>query len=339
MKVGIIGLPNCGKSSLFNLLTQARAPVGLYPFTTIDKNIGIVAVKDERLERLAQITNPQKKTPATIQFVDIAGLVKGASTGEGLGNKFLAHIREVNLMLHLVRVFDHPNIPHIYGSIDPRRDYEIVEYELFMADLEMIERRLDRIKKKVEAREEIEILERVKGLIVQGQKPDPAEIPLKILLELPLLVIKPEEVVLNFPSDGRVETNLKGYALSVGLEEEILDFPETEKRELRESLKLNPDGIEGLIEICFRRLDLIRFYTIKGEETRAWAIKRGTTALEAAGQIHSDLRDGFIRAEVVNVDELIAAGNFASAVKSGKAKVEGREYEVKDGDVLLIKFR
>ncbi len=338
MKIGIIGLPNSGKSSIFNVITHACAPVGLYPFTTIDKNIGIVAVQDKRLDRLIKVTNPEKTTPATIQFFDIAGLVKGASKGEGLGNKFLSHIREVDLILHLVRVFDDPNIPHVYSSIDPSRDYDIVIYELLMADLEIIEKHLDRIKKKPQAGDEIAILEQIKDKLIRGQRPKTESLPERHTADLPLLSTKPEMIVLNFGANGAKPVNLTGYMLSVKVEEEIKDFPPVEKREIRESLNLEPEGIEGMIEACFNQLNLIRFYTIKGKETRAWAIEKGTNALEAAGEIHSDIKQGFIKAEVVNVDDLIIAGDFASAVKKGKVKVEGREYEIKDGDVLLIKF-
>ncbi len=339
MKVGIVGLPNVGKSSLFNTLTQTHAPVGIYPFTTIDKNIGIVSIPDEKLNQLAKITKHQKVTMATIQFCDIAGLVKGASKGEGLGNKFLSHIREVNLILHLVRAFDDPLIPHIYASIDPKRDYEIVVYELIMADLELLDRRYDKIKKKTEAREEVTVLEKTMEHLNQGQRPLATDIPAWITTNLPLLTIKPEIIVLNFGSDGLKPANLNGYSVSIKMEEEIRDFSPAEKKELRLSLNLNPNGIDGLIEECFNRLNLIRFYTIKGEETKAWTITRGAKAIEAAGEIHSDLRDGFIKAEVTNADDLIEAGDFPQAVKKGKVRVEGRDYEVKDSDVLLIKFR
>lgn len=335
MKIGIVGLPNSGKSSLFNLLTGAGAATGLYPFTTTDKNIGVVAIQDERLNRLAAITKHQKITPATIHLVDIAGLVKGASQGEGLGNKFLAHIREVDLILHLVRVFDDSNIPHQYSSVDPKRDYEIVTYELLAADLEVVEKRLDRIKKKAEAREEASLLEDLKQRLARGERLESTTVP----ADLHLLSDKPETVVLNFGADGNRTPNLDGYAISIKVEEEIVDFTPAEKRELRVALNLTPAGVEGLIEDSCRRLRLIRFYTVKGDETRAWAIASGSTALEAAGRIHGDLKDGFIKAEVVNADDLISCGDFASAASKGKVKVEGREYRVQDGDVLLVKFR
>lgn len=339
MKVGIVGLPNAGKSSLFNILTNAGAQVGLYPFTTTDKNVGIVPVPDEKLDQLVKITKPQKVTPASIQFYDIAGLVKGASKGEGLGNKFLSHIREVNLILHLVRAFKDPNVPHVYSTSDPRRDYEIVEYELILADLEVIDKRLDKIKKKSEAKEEIALIDRIKDSLNRGHKMKIGDLPDWFLPDLPLLTVKPEIVILNFGTEGVEAMNLEGYPLSVRVEEEINTFSREERRELRISLGLHPDGLEGLIQVCFDTLKLIRFYTIKGDETRAWAIERGTKAIEAAGKIHTALMEGFIKAEVVQVDDLIDAGDFTSAVKRGKARVEGREYEIKDGDVLLVKFR
>lgn len=339
MRVGIIGLPNSGKSSLFNLLTHAGAAVGIYPFTTTDRNVGVVPVQDERLPRLAQVTKPQKLTPATIRVVDIAGLVKGASQNEGLGNKFLSHIREVDLVLHLVRAFEDANIPHVYATIDPARDYDIVVYELLMADLDMVDKRLDRIKVKAEAKEERGILEHLRQNLSCGQRPNVAGLPGKLPADLPLLSTKPEIVVLNFGAGGATPVPLAGFRISVSVEAEIPDFLPEEKRTLRTELNLERDGVEGLIEDCFDRLKLIRFYTIKGDETRAWAIARGATALEAAGLIHSDLKEGFIKAEVVNVDDLINSGDFASAASKGKVRIEGREYHVKDGDVLLIKFR
>jgi len=339
MKVGVIGLPNSGKSSLFNLLTHAGAAVGIYPFTTTDRNVGIVPVQDERLQRLAQVIKPQKLTPATIQVVDIAGLVKGASQNEGLGNKFLSHIREVDLVLHLVRAFEDANIPHVYATVDPARDYDIVIYELLMADLDMVEKRLDRIKVKAEAKEERGILEHLRQNLSRGQRPNVAGLLGKLPVDMPLLSTKAEIVVLNLGASPAPAMNLNGFRISVKVEEEIVDFLPEEKCELRTSLNLEPAGIEGLIENCFTRLNLIRFYTIKGDQTRAWAIAKGATALEAAGRIHGDLKEGFIKAEVVNVDDLINSGDFASAASKGKVKVEGREYLIKDGDVLLVKFR
>ncbi|MEO0216857.1 MAG: redox-regulated ATPase YchF [candidate division WOR-3 bacterium] len=333
MKIGIIGLPNVGKSSLFNLLTQANAQVAKFPFTTIERNVGVVIIPDERLDKIVEITRSPKKTYAHIDFVDIAGLIKGASKGEGLGNKFLSHIRDVDLVLHVLRCFSDPDIPHTDIDIDPKRDYDIVRSELFLADLEMVERRLDKIKKKFEAKEEFEILTRIKSSLAKGENPQ------EEIADLPLLTTIPEIIVLNFDEEGKFKTDFQGYKISVRLEEDIKDFSEAEKKELRIEAGLEPNGITGLLKLCLKELSMITFFTIKGEESRAWLIESNTKVIDAAGKIHSDLKEGFIKAEILRYEDLLKAQSFASAHEKGLTRIEGKDYIVQDGDIVLIKFR
>jgi len=336
MKVGIIGLPNVGKSSLFNFLTRGQVQVAKFPFTTIDRNVGMVTISDKRLEQIAGITQASKVRFACIEYVDIAGLIKGASQGDGLGNKFLAHIRDVDLIIHVLRCFADPDIPHIDSQILPKRDYEIVRAELYLSDLGVVERRIDKIKKKAECKEELKNLLMIKDALSKGQVPETT------VRDLPLLSTKQELIVLNLDEDGRFEADIKGfdmYRLSVRLEEDIGDFTEEEKQTLRKDAGLNPTGFAGLMRLCMEKLSIIIFYTIKGRETRAWPIKKGTRVLNAAGKIHSDMKDGFIKAEVLEGKDFIACGGFSPAQQAGLTKIEGKEYIVKDGDIILIKFR
>ncbi|MEO0123760.1 MAG: redox-regulated ATPase YchF [candidate division WOR-3 bacterium] len=333
MKIGIIGLPNVGKSSLFNLLTQANAQVAKFPFTTIERNVGVVIIPDERLDKIVDLTKSPKKTYAHIDFVDIAGLIKGASKGEGLGNKFLSHIRDVDLVLHILRCFPNPDIPHTDTDIDPKKDYDIVRSELFLADLEIVERRLDKIKKKYEAKEEFEILNRIKSDL------EKAQVPKEKISDLPLLTMIPEIIVLNFDEDGKFKTDFPGYRISVKLEEDILNFSENEKIELRKEAGLEPEGVNGLLKLCLQQLSMITFFTIKGEESRAWLIRSGTKVIDAAGKIHTDLKEGFIKAEILRYEDLLRAQTFAHAHEQGLTKIEGKEYIVQDGDIILIKFK
>ncbi|MGQ9708706.1 MAG: redox-regulated ATPase YchF [bacterium] len=350
MKIGIVGLPNVGKTSLFNLLTGARARVDLFPFTTIEKNVGVVMVPDERLKKIAEVVKPQKVTPAHIDFVDIAGLVKGASNGEGLGNKFLAHIREANLILHLVRNFATPDIPHILDTIDPDRDAEIVETELAIADLVVVERRLESAYKEPATPERnllIAAMEKIAaGLRRSFTPPTLSPDERRAVKDLSLFVLKPVVYGINcsdtepadpsrFPRLARCNSLL----FSAELENETIDLPESDRVELRQSLNLAPEGPAKIVTACFIALDLIRFYTVKGEETRAWSAPRGTTALDAANMIHTDIGKGFIKAEVVNWQDLITAGGFQNAHTTGKVKVEGKGYVIQDGDVLLVRFK
>lgn len=333
MKVGIIGLPNVGKSSLFNLLTKAGAPVANFPFTTIDRNVGMVPIADERLDRIVEITKSPKMRYASIEFVDIAGLIKDAHKGEGLGNKFLAHIRDVDCIVHVLRCFEAADVAHTTAGLSPADDHAIVRTELMLADLEIVERRIKKIEKAAEFREEVQRLVRIKeelgaGRIPHGAPPD-----------IPLLTTKKEIIVLNLDDEGRFTGGPDGCRISVRLEEETGDFAEEEKAELRKDAGVDPFGIDGIVQRCMKELSIIIFYTIKGEEARAWPVPQGMTVFEAAGKIHTDMQKGFIKAEVLPYADFIRARGFAEAQSHGYAKIEGREYVLHDGDIVLIKFR
>jgi GTP-binding protein YchF len=334
MKVGIIGLPNVGKSSLFNLLTKAGAPVAKFPFTTIDRNVGMVSIPDERIERIVEITKSPKMRYAGIEFLDIAGLIKDAHKGEGLGNKFLAHIRDVDLIIHLLRCFTAPDVAHVSSQLEPDDDYTIVRTELLLSDLEIIERRIEKIKKASEFREELLKLEKARDELAQGRIPD-----IELTADLPLLSTKPEIVVPNLDDDGHTKGYEEGYSISVKLEEEIEEFSGDEQKELRKDAGVAINGLAGLITLCLNRLSIIIFYTIKGEETRAWPVKEGTKVIEAAGKIHTDMQKGFIKAEVLAYDDFMKSRGFTEAQNLGYTKIEGKEYIVRDGDIILIKFR
>uniref|UniRef100_A0A7V3PUT5 Redox-regulated ATPase YchF n=1 Tax=candidate division WOR-3 bacterium TaxID=2052148 RepID=A0A7V3PUT5_UNCW3 len=350
MKIGIVGLPNAGKTSLFNLLTGAGARVDLFPFTTIEKNVGVVTVPDERLIAIADVIKPKKVTPAHIDFVDIAGLVKGASAGEGLGNKFLAHIREADLLLHLIRNFNSPDIPHILDSVNPDRDAEIVEAELAIADLGVVEKRLATARKEPETPEKHHLITALEKLTHSLQQafipPELTPEERRAVRELSLFVLKPIVYALNCsdaePADlsrfPRLATR-KPILFSCELEQVLTDLSETDKVEMRTSLNLNPEGPAAIITTCFNALNLIRFYTVKGVETRAWSVPAGITALDAAFMIHTDIGKGFIKAEVVRWEDLCSCGGFQAAHNAGKVKIEGKNYCVQDGDVLLIRFK
>lgn len=333
MKVGIIGLPNVGKSSLFNLLTNAGAQVAKFPFTTIDRNVGMVAIPDERIEKIVQITKSPRMKYASIEFLDIAGLIKDAHKGEGLGNKFLAHIRDVDLVAHILRCFSAPDVAHVSTQLSPASDYSIVRTELLLADLEIVQRRIEKIKKAAEFRDELERLNGIKDEIGRGRTPT------GVHSEIPLLSTKKEVVVLNLDDEGKFKNEVDGYRISVKLEEEIAEFADEEKVELRNDAGVNPGGPAGLVRLCLDKLSIILFYTIKGDEARAWPVPEGTTVFEAAGKIHTDMQKGFIKAEVLSYHDFIKAGGFAEAQNLGCAKVEGRDYVLHDGDIVLIKFR
>jgi GTP-binding protein YchF len=338
VKVGIVGLPNTGKSSIFNLLTHASAKVDCYPFTTIDKNVGVVLVPDDRLENIGRLLQPEKLTPAHIRFVDIAGLVKGASKGEGLGNRFLAHIRETDL------------IPHVFGDVDPDRDVEVVEAELAIADLAVVGKRLERLHKEPKTPENRLLsaaLDKLEPALQQGLHcPEMTEEERKSVRELGLFLTKPVIYGVNCSDSDPVDpgrfprlSSRAHLLFSAALESGMQEFAAGEKAEMRTSLGLTPEGPDGIVTRCFDTLDLIRFYTVKGEESRAWAAPRGTTAIEAAAMIHTDIAKGFIKAEVLNYDDLAQAGSYAAARDQGKLKIEGKTYGVQDGDVLLVRFR
>ena len=360
MKLGVVGLPNVGKSTLFNAITKAGAQAANYPFCTIDPNVGVVAVPDKRLDELAKMYDPEKYTPTAIEFLDIAGLVRDAHRGEGLGNKFLSHIREVDAIVHVVRCFEDENIVHVDGGIDPARDMETINLELIFADMETVEKRLDKSRKSSKSgekkfRDEIALIERIQSDLESGKPIRSMELndeEKALVDEMFLLTDKPVIYVANVAEsqltgddpfvkkvyDAAASEGAGALTICAKVEEELSELSDEEKKDFLEDMGVKESGLDQLVKECYSLLGLISFLTAGPKEVRAWTIQKGTKAPQAAGKIHTDFERGFIRAEIVPYETLIELGSMALCKEKGLVRSEGKDYVMQDGDVTLFRF-